>query len=145
MLTKRTEEYFEKLEKGVNEVYAVAEEARKKGLDPVSKVEVPLALTMAARAVGLISTIYSQLEGAGVAERILDLEKEYGKLDPTVVFTIAGEVANPANPPSGCYFNPRCKYAEEVCRTEAPEWREVAPEHFVSCHRAHELKLVGVG
>ena len=58
---------------------------------------------------------------------------------------LAGEVANPADPPSGCYFNPRCKYAEQICRTDPPEWREVAPEHFVSCHRAHELKLEGVG
>jgi peptide/nickel transport system ATP-binding protein len=56
---------------------------------------------------------------------------------------LAGEVANPANPPSGCYFHPRCEYAEQVCRDEAPVWEEVTEGHFVRCHRARELELVG--
>jgi peptide/nickel transport system ATP-binding protein len=56
---------------------------------------------------------------------------------------LAGEVANPANPPSGCYFHPRCRYAEQVCRDEAPVWDEIAEGHFVRCHRARELELVG--
>jgi len=56
---------------------------------------------------------------------------------------LQGEVANPADPPSGCYFHPRCPYAVEVCRTQTPAWDEVAPGHFVSCHRAKELQLVG--
>jgi peptide/nickel transport system ATP-binding protein len=55
-----------------------------------------------------------------------------------------GEVANPASPPGGCYFHPRCPYAIEVCRTQAPVWQETSPGHFVGCHRAHELQLVGV-
>ncbi len=57
---------------------------------------------------------------------------------------LQGEVANPANPPIGCYFNPRCQFATDQCRTETPELREIAPEHFVSCHRAEELELAGV-
>ena len=57
---------------------------------------------------------------------------------------LQGEVANPAAPPPGCYFHPRCPYAIETCRTEAPPWQQIAPNHFVSCHRAHELQLVGV-
>jgi peptide/nickel transport system ATP-binding protein len=57
---------------------------------------------------------------------------------------LEGEVANPAAPPSGCYFHPRCPYAVEVCRTQTPAWREVAPGHMVGCHRADELKLAGV-
>jgi peptide/nickel transport system ATP-binding protein len=57
---------------------------------------------------------------------------------------LPGEVANPAAPPPGCYFHPRCPYAIETCRTEAPPWQQIAPGHFVSCHRAHELQLVGV-
>ena len=57
---------------------------------------------------------------------------------------LQGEVANPANPPPGCYFNPRCQFATDQCRTEAPELREIAPDHFVSCHRAEELELEGV-
>ncbi len=57
---------------------------------------------------------------------------------------LAGEVADPANPPSGCYFHPRCKYAQERCKIEEPALREVSPEHFVSCHLAEELQLRGV-
>jgi peptide/nickel transport system ATP-binding protein len=57
---------------------------------------------------------------------------------------LQGEVANPAAPPAGCYFHPRCPHAIDVCRTQAPAWHETSPGHFVSCHRAHELRLPGV-
>jgi len=57
---------------------------------------------------------------------------------------LQGEVANPASPPSGCYFHPRCAYAIERCRTETPAWQEVSKGRFVSCHRAEELTLPGV-
>lgn len=55
-----------------------------------------------------------------------------------------GDIADPSNPPSGCYFHPRCRYAKEICKTTAPEYRELKPDHFVSCHRAEELELRGV-
>jgi peptide/nickel transport system ATP-binding protein len=58
---------------------------------------------------------------------------------------LTGEVANPANPPSGCYFHPRCRYAQEECHLRAPDWREIVPGHWVACHRADELSLQGVG
>ncbi len=57
---------------------------------------------------------------------------------------LQGEVANPANPPSGCYFHPRCQYATDVCKTLAPVWEELEPGHWVRCHRARELTLPGV-
>ena len=57
---------------------------------------------------------------------------------------LEGEVADPANPPSGCYFHPRCRYAMDVCRKETPVQEEITPRHFVSCHRAHEISLRGV-
>jgi peptide/nickel transport system ATP-binding protein len=57
---------------------------------------------------------------------------------------LEGEVANPANPPSGCYFHPRCPFAQEICRTTEPPLKEVAPEQFASCHFAGELELPGV-
>ena len=57
---------------------------------------------------------------------------------------LQGDVANPASPPSGCYFHPRCPYAVERCRTETPAWRELPSRRFVSCHRAEELQLAGV-
>jgi peptide/nickel transport system ATP-binding protein len=55
-----------------------------------------------------------------------------------------GEVADPSNPPSGCYFHPRCQYAQDICREKTPEFRELKPDHFVACHRAEELTLRGV-
>ncbi|MBN1261908.1 MAG: ATP-binding cassette domain-containing protein [Anaerolineae bacterium] len=55
-----------------------------------------------------------------------------------------GDVADPSNPPSGCYFHPRCRYATDICRTATPEFRELKPDHFVACHRAEELQLKGV-
>ena len=55
-----------------------------------------------------------------------------------------GEVADPANPPSGCYFHPRCRYADGSLPQETPVQQEMTPRHFVSCHRAHEISLRGV-
>ena len=54
---------------------------------------------------------------------------------------LEGDVPSPINPPSGCYFHPRCNYAQDVCRNKAPEYREVSPEHFVSCHLTDSLNL----
>jgi len=56
---------------------------------------------------------------------------------------VKGEIANPANPPSGCYFHPRCSYAVDVCREKTPMLGEVAPGHYARCHRAMELHLGG--
>ncbi len=55
-----------------------------------------------------------------------------------------GEVADPANPPPGCAFHPRCPYVQDRCRTERPELTEVAPGRWTSCHRAREIELAGV-
>jgi len=57
---------------------------------------------------------------------------------------LQGEVANPAAPPGGCYFHPRCPHAVDVCRTQTPAWQEISPGHYVGCHRAAELNLTGV-
>ena len=55
-----------------------------------------------------------------------------------------GDVADPSNPPSGCYFHPRCRYTIDTCKQDTPEFRELKPDHFVACHRAEELELKGV-
>ena len=55
-----------------------------------------------------------------------------------------GEVANPAAPPSGCYFHPRCPFAIDICKTTPPAWEELEPGRMVRCHRARELDLPGV-
>jgi peptide/nickel transport system ATP-binding protein len=64
--------------------------------------------------------------------------------DPRVSTTNAilkGEVPSPASPPSGCYFHPRCQFAEDRCRREPPALRELTPGHFARCHLAEELTL----
>ena len=57
---------------------------------------------------------------------------------------LGGEVADPAHPPPGCYFHPRCAHAIDRCKTETPPLEEVEPGHQVACHRARELTLKGV-
>jgi len=57
---------------------------------------------------------------------------------------LEGEVADPANPPPGCYFHPRCRYAKERCSVETPELRDMGDNHVVACHFAEELELTGV-
>ena len=48
---------------------------------------------------------------------------------------LTGEVPSPLNPPSGCYFHPRCpSVMMDRCSVEEPELREMAPNHLVSCH-----------
>ena len=66
--------------------------------------------------------------------------------DPTVQnerIALKGEIPNPANTPSGCFFHTRCQYCTEKCKECTPEYRELEPGHFVACHRADELKLRG--
>ena len=58
---------------------------------------------------------------------------------------LEGEVANPADPPSGCYFHPRCKYAQDICKTDEPPIRKIGDGHLVSCHFADQFQLRGVG
>jgi peptide/nickel transport system ATP-binding protein len=64
--------------------------------------------------------------------------------DPRVTSSdgvLHGEVASPAAPPSGCYFHPRCLFAQGRCRKEAPVLQEVMPGHYARCHFAGELEL----
>lgn len=57
-----------------------------------------------------------------------------------------GNVADPSNPPDGCYFHPRCHYVQDVCQHDAPQLRQISNNriHEVSCHFAEELNLRGV-
>ncbi|MDR3533041.1 MAG: ATP-binding cassette domain-containing protein [Rhodopila sp.] len=57
---------------------------------------------------------------------------------------LEGDVADPSNPPSGCHFHPRCRYATDRCRIETPVLTEITPGHAVRCLRAEELFLQGV-
>ena len=66
--------------------------------------------------------------------------------DPTVQserIPLEGEIPNPANPPSGCYFHTRCRYCIHDCEETSPDYVELEPGHYVACHRAKELQLRG--
>ena len=57
---------------------------------------------------------------------------------------LPGDVPSPSNPPPGCKFHPRCRYAQDLCSQEIPTWREVSPDHWIACHLADELSLSGI-
>ncbi len=57
---------------------------------------------------------------------------------------LEGDVPNPASPPSGCVFHPRCRYAEDVCKTDKPELALMADGRLCRCHFAAELELQGI-
>ncbi len=86
-------QYFAHISDEVKKSYEVAEIARAKGLDPISKVETPIAISLAEKAVGLISVIYPQLQDPKIINRILELEKKYGQLTMSVCLGIAEDIA----------------------------------------------------
>jgi peptide/nickel transport system ATP-binding protein len=67
--------------------------------------------------------------------------------DPRVPVTsmiLEGEVPDPSNPPAGCSFHPRCRYAQDRCKIEEPELRQIGGRGLAACHFADELDLSGV-
>ncbi|HJE20248.1 MAG TPA: ATP-binding cassette domain-containing protein [Aliicoccus persicus] len=54
-------------------------------------------------------------------------------------YIIEGDIPSPENPPTGCNFHTRCPFAQDICKTQEPEFREVTKDRFVACHFALEL------
>ncbi|NLY91979.1 MAG: dipeptide ABC transporter ATP-binding protein [Firmicutes bacterium] len=59
---------------------------------------------------------------------------------------LEGDVPSPSDPPSGCNFHPRCRYAQEICRQEQPKLTatEGNGHHLAACHFADQLVLRGI-
>jgi len=57
---------------------------------------------------------------------------------------LEGDVPDPSQPPTGCYFHPRCRYATDICKQETPELREITIGVKVACHLSETLELQGV-
>ena len=55
---------------------------------------------------------------------------------------LSGEIPNPVNPPSGCFFHPRCRYARDKCKEELPTLKDCGNGHLSACHFANELDLL---
>lgn len=106
------QEYFKNIEKEIEISYTFAEIARKKGYDPEDKVDIPLARGISQRVEGLISAVSPQILKSGVAERIEELEKEYGSLDWRVALKIAEEVSKQ----KFCKFNDEREAMEVAIR-----------------------------
>ena len=47
---------------------------------------------------------------------------------------LEGDIPSPVNPPKGCKFHTRCRYCQQKCMEEVPEWTDVGNNHFVACH-----------
>ncbi|MEK6924943.1 MAG: DNA polymerase II large subunit [Nanoarchaeota archaeon] len=88
-----SEQYFKHISDEVKRAYDVAGIAKAKGIDPINKVETPIAISLAEKAVGLISVIYPQLQDVNIINRILELEKQYGQLTMSVCLGIAEDIA----------------------------------------------------
>jgi oligopeptide transport system ATP-binding protein len=52
---------------------------------------------------------------------------------------LQGDVPSPVNPPSGCPFRTRCRYATAQCAAEVPEFREVSSGHYAACHNLDKM------
>jgi len=52
---------------------------------------------------------------------------------------LSGEIPSPVNPPSGCYFHPRCPYANDLCRQQEPPLVDIGEDHQVACHHSNQV------
>jgi len=91
--TPEMKNYFDQIEKSVEQANHTAKKARLKGYDPETEPGIPIARNMAERVIGLISAIAPQIKETKIPQRIQELEKQYGVLDWRISLIIALEIA----------------------------------------------------
>lgn len=79
------------------------------------------------------NTLHPYSKGLLSAIPIPDIDQK------TKPILISGELSSPINLKPGCRFAARCSFAEDICFKQSPEYEEVLPNHFVSCHRVREI------
>jgi len=116
--------------------------------------ETKMSIVMITHDLGIIAEVAKRVavfyagrivEEAGVKEIFRDPQHPYTmgllgciptlKTEARRLYVIEGNIPDPTNFPAGCPFNPRCRYATEQCRKEAPPQRLHSENHFVACHR----------
>ena len=105
--------------------------------DRVAVMYVGRMVELAPKAALYSNPLHPYTEALLSAEPSVDIEQRRDRI------TLRGEIANPAAPPSGCHFHPRCQYAQDICKQKIPAWQEVKPGHYAACHFADELHLQG--
>lgn len=91
--SREMEEYFAGMNLEIKKCYELANKARKKGLDPEDRTDIPLAKNMAERVERLVGAIVPQIINSGIPKRIYELESKYGKLDWRVALKVSLETA----------------------------------------------------
>src|SRR3989344_5872027 len=104
--------YFMEIENKVDFAYKAANKARKLGYDPEEEAGIPLAKNMAERVESIIGAVTPEIINSGLAKRIQDLEKKFGKLDLKVALSIAIEVVDG----KFCKFESKLKAMESGIR-----------------------------
>jgi oligopeptide/dipeptide ABC transporter ATP-binding protein len=127
--------------------------------EPVSALDV----SVQAQVINLLEDLQNELgltylfiaHDLSVVEHISDRIDPYTEallsavpsIDPNTHKTriiLPGEIPNPSDPPPGCKFHTRCRYAREICSKETPKWRDMGNDHYVACHLADQLTLQGI-
>src|SRR3989338_2019247 len=104
--------YFREIENKVGLAYKAANKARKLGYDPEDEAGITLAKNMAERVEGIIGAVMPGIINSGLAKRIQELEKKFGKLDIKVALLVAIEVVNE----KFCKFESKLKAIEAGIR-----------------------------
>ena len=86
----------------------------------------------------LLFRIRAYKKGLGSKYIVMNALPKVGQKRNRII--LEGDVPSPVNPPQGCRFAGRCRFAQDVCRQQSPELNEYEPNHFVACHFTGKLQ-----